>query len=195
MAPPLNRGVWVRLLPRTLFAALVVWTAIDLVVAAPPLGWAIGSSLLIISVACTTWAARMSAFTWNRAGRTLLGLAFVGERLLWTGADPVLMMAFIVLLIGLGAMQSLERVFSRVYAAVSDPEILPMVDAAAFGAYARTLGLLALTFVVSLFLALLVPLSLFRSASLFTAVALSVVLIALIAILALAPSSSRGPEA
>lgn len=195
MAPPLTRGSWVRLLPRTLFAALVTWTAIDLALSAPPLGWALGSTLLIVALGCAAWAAKTAAFTWNRAARALLGVAFVGERLLWAGADPVLMMAFIVLLIGLGAMQSLERVFAPVYAAVSGPEVLPMVEAAAFGAYARSLGLLALTFVVSLLLALLVPLSLFRSASLFTAVALSVVLIAVIAVLALAPASSRGPDA
>lgn len=192
MAPPLMHGAWMVLLSRILFAGLVAWTVADLGIAAPPIGWAIGGTLLAISVGAAARAARTRATAWHRASRAVLGVAFIGERVLWAGADPIPMMAFVVLLVGLSAMHSLERVFVPVYAAISDSDVLPMVEVAAFGAYTRVLGMLALTFVVSLFLSLLVPLSLVRDTSLFAIVGLSVALVAVIALMALAQRPSRG---
>ena len=74
------------------------------------------------------------------------------------------------------------------YDAVSDRVLLAKVDSAAVGAYGRALGLLAFTFIVSLLLALIVPLVALPSSSLFAAVGLAIGLLLVVAWLALSPS-------
>ena len=117
----------------------------------------------------------------------VIGAVFIGVRLLAAGIDVLPMMGFIILLIALASLQSLERTFGPVYDTVTDRALLVKVNSAAAGAYGRALGLLAFTFMVSLLLAVVVPLVAIPNGSLATAVALAIALLLVVAWLALSP--------
>jgi len=182
------RPAIVRASALALFAVLAGWTAIDLIRTAPPTGWVLGGALLALAGAAALQGTRRSQAAWHRASRAVLAIAFIGERLFAAGIDVIPMMGFLVLLIALASLQSLERTFGPVYDAVSDRVLLAKVDSAAVGAYGRALGLLAFTFIVSLLLALIVPLVALPSSSLFAAVGLAIGLLLVVAWLALSPS-------
>ena len=195
MAPSLSRTGWVRTVSRGLLAGLVGWTALELALSGAVEAWAIGGVFLLVAVVFSEYGTRSAEPGSHRLGRVLLVLVFVAERLFWSGLDPTATIAFVVLLIGLGVVQSLERTFAPVYAEVSDPRVLRMVDAAAVGTYARAFALLGLTFAISLLLAFLLPLAIVQSPTLFAAVGLSAALVALITFLALPPRLGRNSPA
>jgi hypothetical protein len=182
------RAIVVRAAPLALFAALAEWTAIDVVRFAPPATWALGGIVLGLAGVAAVQGSRTSRAPWHRASRALLALAFVGERILAAGVDVVPMIGFLVLLIALASLHSLERTFGPVYDAVADPASRAKVDSAAVRAYARALGLLAFTFVASLLLALMVPLVAIPTRSLAAAFGLAVAVLVVIAWLALSPA-------
>ena len=185
-----------RAVPLALLAGLATWTALDLALRTPPIGWMAGGLLLAMALAAGVHGTRTSMAAWHRASHGLLGLAFFGERLLWAGVDAIGMIAFLVLLMALASLQSLGRTFGPVYASMAaDSDLEGKVDAAALGAYARSLGLLGFTFVASLMLALLVPLAVFRDTSLAAALGLSIALLLVIGWLALSPSVPSRPKA
>ncbi len=191
MAPSLTKAGWVRTVSRGLLAGLAGWTALEFALSGLLEAWAIGGISLLVAVACSEHGTRTTHPGWHRLGRVVLVLIFVAERLFLSGLDPFAMIAFVVLLIGLGVAQSLERTFAPVYAVISDPGVLRMVDAAAVGTYARAFALLGLTFAISLLLAFLLPLAIVQSPTLFAAVGLSAALIGLITFLALPPRLGR----
>jgi len=155
MAPSLTKAGWVRTVSRGLLAGLGGWTALELALSGVPEAWAIGGLSLLVVVACIEHGTRTAHAGWHRLGRVVLVIVFVSERLFLFGLDPFAMIAFVVLLIGLGVAQSLERTFAPVYAVVIDPAVLRMVDAAAVGTYARAFALLCMTFAISLLLVFL----------------------------------------
>lgn len=161
-----------------------MWTAIELAVTGPPQGWVLGGFFLTLAVVASEYGRKTSVPAWDRVSRVLLGLVFVAERILWSGPDPIPLMAFVVLLIGLGVFQSLERTFSPVYEAIQDPETERMVDIASVGTYVRAIGLLGITFAISFFLSLLVPFAILRVSTLGAVLALAAGLIAVISFLA-----------
>lgn len=190
MAPPSVKALAVRAVPLPLFAGLVTWTALDLALRAPPLGWAAGGTLLFLAVLAEGRALGTAEPSWQRASRGLLAIAYFAARFLWAGVDPLPMIAFLVLLMALGSLHGLERTFAPVYASLAgDSSLVPKVDAAAVGAYARALALLGFTFVASLLLALLVPFAVLQSTNLLAATGLALALLFVIAWLALAPSA------
>ena len=182
------RSIVVRAAPLALFASLSEWTAIDLYRFATPFAWVVGGLVLAVCAVAVVQGSRASRAAWHRASRALLAVLFFGERIVFIGVDVVPMMGFLVLLIALASLQSLERTFGPVYDEVKDPTLLAKVDSAAVGAYARASGLLAFTFVASLLLALMVPLVSIPSGSLAVAFGLAVALLAVIAWLALSPA-------
>ncbi|HLB67500.1 MAG TPA: hypothetical protein VJN63_03330 [Thermoplasmata archaeon] len=195
MAPSLTKAGWVRTVSRGLLAGLGGWTALELALSGVPEAWAIGGLSLLVVVACIEHGTRTAHAGWHRLGRVVLVIVFVSERLFLFGLDPFAMIAFVVLLIGLGVAQSLERTFAPVYAVVIDPAVLRMVDAAAVGTYARAFALLCMTFAISLLLVFLLPLAIVQSPTLFAAVGLSAALVALITFLALPPRLGRNSPA
>ena len=176
-----------RAAPIALFASLTVWTALDLARFAPATGWLLGGILLVLAGIATFVGSRRSESGWHRGSRALLGAVFIGVRLLARGIDVLPMMGFIILLIALASLQSLERTFGPVYDTVTDRALLVKVNSAAAGAYGRALGLLAFTFMVSLLLAVVLPLVAIPNSSLATAVALAIALLFVVAWLALSP--------
>lgn len=182
-----------RLLPAALLAALATWTALDLALRAPPGGQAGGGALVALAVLAGVQGARTSLAPWHRASVGLLGVAYVGERLLWAGVDVGGMLAFLVLLMALASLASLARTFGPVYGSLpADSALAARVDAAALGAYVRALGLVGFTFVASLLLGLLVPLAVVRMNSLAAALGFAIALLLLVALLAAAPSARAG---
>jgi len=177
----------VRAIPLALVAALCEWIAIDLFRYGSPRSWALGA----LALGATAFAAIQGSWrvqaSWHRAARGILATTFIGERLLVAGVDVIPMLAFIVLLIALGSLESLERTFGRVYDGVREPALLAKVDAAAVSAYARALGLAGFTFVVSLLLVQIVPILALQGRSLILALGLAFALLAVIAWLALSP--------
>ena len=175
-----------RAAPLALFAALVSWIAIDLYRFAPLSGRLLGGVLLALGAFGAL--RKEDAFAWRRASRALLAVAFVGERTLAVGIDVVPMIAFLVLLMALASLHSLERTFGPVYEAVTDPSLLAKVDSAAVAAYARALGLFGFTFVTSLLLLSVIPLVAVPGRSLALVLGVALALLAVIAWLAISPS-------
>src|SRR5436309_110079 len=102
------------------------------------------------------------------------------------------MFAFLVLLMALASLHSLERTFGPVYDAVTDPSLLAKVDSAAVAAYARALGLFGFTFVTSLLLLSVFPLVAVPGRSLALVLGLALALLAVFAWLAISPSLPEG---
>ncbi len=181
------RGILVRAIPLSLFAALCEWIAIDLVRYGTPQAWAAGGLALAAAAMAAVQGSWRAQSSWHRAARGILSAAFLGERLLVAGIDVVPMLGFLVLLIALGSLQSLERTFGPVYDGVRDPAVLAKVDAAAVSAYARALGLAGFTFALSLLLVQVVPILALQGRSLIFALGFAFALLAVIAWLALSP--------
>lgn len=182
------REILVRAFPLGLFAVLSEWVAIDLVRYAPLQGWVIGGLALAVAAFAGLQGSWRGQPHWHRASRAILATTFVGERLLVAGVDVVPMIGFLVLLMTLAALQSLERTFAPVFDTLQDPGLRSKVDAAAIAAYARALGLMGFTFAASLLLVQLLPLLAFQGRSLVVAVGTALALLAIIAWLALSPA-------
>ena len=182
------RSIVVRAAPLALFAALAEWTAIDLYRSASLWGLALGGCVLTFATLAAVQATRAAHPALHRASRALLAVAFIGERILAAGIDVILMMAFLVLVMALASMQGLERTFGSVYDTLTDPALLRKVDSAAIGAYARAIGLLGFTFIVSLLLLNVFPLVALPSRNLAAVIGLALALLLVIAWLALSPS-------
>lgn len=177
-----------RAFPLALFAALSEWVGIDLVRTAPPTAWAFGGLALAVAAVAAVHGSRRSRATWHRVGRALLAVAFIGERLAFAGVDVVPMIGFLVLVMTLASLQSLERTFGPVVDSVTEPALLRKVDAAAVAAYIRALSLMGFTFVASLLLIQVVPLIAVQGTSLALVLGFAVALLTVVAWLALAPT-------
>jgi len=181
------REILVRAFPLALLAALSEWVAIDLVRYAPPQGWGIGGLALAVAALAALQGSWRGQPHWHRVSRAILAATFVGERLLVAGVDVVPMIGFLVLLMALAPLQSLERTFAPVFVAAQEPGLRSKVDSAAIAAYARALGLLGFTFAASLLLVQLLPLLALQGRSLVLALGTALALLAIIAWLALSP--------
>jgi len=124
----------VRAIPLALVAALCEWIAIDLFRYGSPQSWAVSALALGAGAFAAIQGSWRVQASWHRAARGILATTFVGERLLVAGIDVIPMLAFLVLLIALGSLESLERTFGRVYDGVLKPALLAKVDAAALSA-------------------------------------------------------------
>jgi hypothetical protein len=182
------RGIVVRAIPLSLLAAMCEWIAIDLVRYATPQGWAVGGLALAAAAIAAVQGSLRTQAPWHRASRAILAAVFVAERLLVSGVDVIPMIGFLVLLIALASLQSLERTFGPVFDAVREPALLAKVDAAAVSAYARALGLAGFTFAVSILLVQVVPILALQGRSLILALGVAFALLGVIAWLALAPA-------
>jgi hypothetical protein len=190
------RGVLVRAFPLALFAALSEWVAIDLVRTAPPIAWALGGIALSVAAVAAIHGSRRSRAAWHRAARAVLAVTFIGERLAFAGVDVVPMIGFLVLLMTLASLQSLERTFGPVVDSVTEPALVAKVDAAAIAAYVRALALMGFTFVASLLLIQVVPFIAVQGRSLALVLGLAIALLSVVAWLSLAPARLRrkGPK-
>jgi len=182
------RGVLVRAFPLALFAALSEWVAIDLVRTAPPMAWALGGLALSAAAVAAIQGTRWSRPAWHRAARALLAITFIGERLAFAGVDVAPMIGFLVLVMTLASLQSLERTFGPVVDSVTEPALLAKVDTAAVAVYVRVLALMGFTFVASLLLIQVVPFIAVQGRSLAFVLGLAAALIIIVAWLSLAPT-------
>jgi len=173
--------------PLALLGALLGWTAIDLTSQASSLGLAAGGTLLIMAFVAAFYGSCVLQPSLHRASRALIAVVFIGERLFLLGVDPLPMIGFIVLLMALGSLQSIERTFVPIYKSITNPTLTVKVDSAVIVAYVRTLGLLGFVFLASFLLALLIPIIGFQSRNLVAAFGFALALLLVITWLAVMP--------
>lgn len=173
--------------PLALLGALVGWTAIDLTSQGSSLWQAAGGTLLAMAFVAAVHGSRVLQPSLHRASRAIVAVVFIGERLFLLGVDPLPMIGFIVLLMTLVSLQSIERTFVPVFKSITDPTLTVKVDSAAIVAYIRTLGLLGFVFLGSFLLALLIPIIGFQSRELVAAFGFALALLLIITWLAVMP--------
>jgi hypothetical protein len=173
--------------PLILLVALVDWVTLDLVRHISSLTLAVGGIILIVAIVAAVYGSRVLQPSLHRASRGLLSVVFIGERLLLIGVDPLPMIGFIVLVMALTSLQSIERTFAPSYQSINDPTLEAKVDSAVVVAYVRAMGLLGFTLLASFLLTLLVPLIGLQSRSLVAAFSLAMLLLLIITLLAMLP--------